>query len=68
MHLAHIRGTPLYQIFLDLSKAYDTLDRTRTLQLLQRYGMRERILQVLTNFWNSLKVIARQQGYYGDPF
>jgi hypothetical protein len=26
MQLAHIRSTPLYQVFLDLSKAYDTLD------------------------------------------
>jgi hypothetical protein len=26
MQLAHIRGIPLFQIFLDLSKAYDTMD------------------------------------------
>jgi hypothetical protein len=29
MQLAHARGTPLYHVFLDLSKAYDTLDRPR---------------------------------------
>jgi hypothetical protein len=68
MQLAQIRGIPLYQIFLDLSKAYDMLDRNRTLQLLQRYGMGERLLKILTNFWSSLRVVARQQGYYGDPF
>jgi hypothetical protein len=33
MQLTHIRRIPLYQIFLDLSKAYDTLDQTRKLQL-----------------------------------
>ena len=35
MELADIRQTPLYQIFLDLKKAYDTLDRPRTLQILK---------------------------------
>jgi hypothetical protein len=68
MQLSHIRGIPLYQIFLDLSKAYDTMDSGRTLQILSEYGIGERILRVLTNFWDSLMVIARQQGYYGNPF
>jgi hypothetical protein len=68
MQLAHIRGIPLFQIFLDLSKAYDTMDRTKTIQLLQKYGVGNRILKLLTNFWSSLTIVARQQGYYGTPF
>jgi hypothetical protein len=68
MQLAHIQGIPLYQLFLDLSKAYDTLDQTQTLQLLNRYGVGVRILRLITIFWNSIQVIARQQGYYGEPF
>jgi hypothetical protein len=68
MQLAHINSTPLYQIFLDLSKAYDTLDRPRTLQLLRDYGLGSHLLLLLTNFWNSIQVVARQQGYYGESF
>jgi hypothetical protein len=68
MQLAHIQGIPLYQLFLNLSKAYDTLDCTRALQLLQRYGVGEGTARLLTNFWNSQQVVARQQGYYGVPF
>jgi hypothetical protein len=67
MQLAHIRGTPLYQVFLDLSKAYDTLNRATTLQILKEYGVGPRIILLLTNFWNSLQVVARQQGYHGEP-
>jgi hypothetical protein len=40
------------------------LDHNRTLQLLQWYGMGEWLLKVLTNFWNSLRVVADS----GDPF
>jgi hypothetical protein len=58
MQLAHIRSTPLYQVFLDLSKAYDTLDRVRTIQLLRSYGVGDWILHLLTHFWNSLTIVA----------
>jgi hypothetical protein len=33
--LANIQGNPLYQVFLDLNQAYDTLHRKRALQTLQ---------------------------------
>jgi hypothetical protein len=66
--LAHIRSIPIYQIFLDLSKAYDTLDRTQTLQILQSYGAGTRVLRLITKFWDSLMIVAKQSGYHGEPF
>jgi hypothetical protein len=44
------------------------MDRGRTLQILRDYGVGERILLMLSNFWDSLTVVARQQGYYSKPF
>ena len=61
------QGRTLYQVYLDLSKAYDTLDRGRTLQLLQGYGVGPRMLGLLNNFWNKLQLVPRQSGFYGAP-
>jgi hypothetical protein len=45
-------GQTLFQVFLDLKKAYDTLDRDRTLLILE---------------WQGLEVVPRQSGYCGQP-
>ena len=37
--LAALREEVLYVIFLDLHKAYDALDRSRCLEILEGYGM-----------------------------
>jgi hypothetical protein len=39
-----------------------------TTTVLQNYGVGNQILLWLTNFWNSLTIVARQQGYYGNTF
>ena len=67
MQLAQRGNKPLYQIFLDLSKAYDALDRGRTLEILAAYGVGENVLRLLANFWNEHKATPRQEGCYGDP-
>ena len=37
--LASLREEVLYMIFLDLHKLYDTLDRSRCLEILEVYGV-----------------------------
>jgi hypothetical protein len=68
MQLSCVLRQTLYQIFIDLAKAYDTLDRGRTLEILARYGVGKQILRLLKNFWDSLLVVARQGGYHDLAF
>jgi len=68
MQLMHRIGKPLYQIFIDVSKAYDGLDRDRTLMTLQDYGVGDRTLRILNTFWDAHTIIPRQRGFFGTPF
>ena len=52
MQLACRQGWPYYQVFLDLSKAYDTLDRDRTILILQHYGVGPNLIRILKTFWD----------------
>lgn len=65
--LASIEQAPLYEIFLDLKKAYDRLDRERTLAILEAYGVGPALLRLLRNFWEQQKTVARLGGFHGEP-
>ena len=48
--LAALREEVLYVIFLDLHKAYDTLDRSRCLEILEGYGIRPQARKLLKTY------------------
>jgi hypothetical protein len=67
--LTYLEQTPLYSIFIDLKKAYDSVDRGRCLDILTGYGAGPKLTNVLRNFWESAKLICKARGYYGQrPF
>ena len=68
MQLAKRRKDPLYYIFLDVKKAYDSLDRERTLQLLSKYGVGANICRLLHNMWQDDTIVPKQQQFYGKAF
>jgi hypothetical protein len=68
MQLALFLGHPLYQILLDLTKAYDTLDRKRTLSLLEAYGLGPNILSVIATVWDHELIVPKSGGCFGTPF
>ena len=55
-------------IFLDLTKAYDTLDRSRCLEILEGYGVGPNARRLLKTYWRRLTMVARAGGYYGTAF
>ena len=57
-----MREEVLYAIFLDLNKAYDALDRSRCLEILEGYGVGPRDLQILHRYWERLHMVARAGG------
>ena len=66
--LASIDQEPLFLVFLDLRKAYDTLDCVRILQTLDRYGVGPKIRGLLEELWEKQEVVTRQNVYHGPKF
>ena len=57
--LAALREEVLYVIFLDLHKAYEALDRSRCLEILEGYGVGARARRLLQTYWRRLAMVAR---------
>lgn len=66
--LAHISGAPAFEVFIDLQKAFDSIDCEWTLDILSGYGLGTKACTLLWNYWMKQRVVARQSDYYGDPF
>ena len=66
--LAALREEVLYVIFLDLTKVYDAMDRSRCLEILESYGVGLNARRLLTTYWRRLTMVARAAGYYGTSF
>ena len=55
-------------IFLDLTKAYDALDRSRSLEILNGYKVGDRVRRLLREYWYKTTMVARACAYYGKGF
>ena len=55
-------------IFLDPTKAYDTLDRSTCLDILEGYDVGPSARRLLKTYWHRLTMVARAGGYYGEVF
>ena len=53
-----MREEVLYVIFLDLTKAYYALDRSRCLGILEGYGVSPGARRLLHNYWRRLTMGA----------
>ena len=56
---------PLHVIFLDLTKAYDSVHRGRVLKILKKYGVGKKTLRIFRHYWKHNKLFPKQYGYFG---
>ncbi len=66
--LAYREQEAWYQIFLDLQKAYDAMDRGQCLDILAGYRLGSKLIRLLTRFWAEAKLACCTGGYYGAVF
>ena len=66
-HIDSMETRPLHMVFIDLFKAYDTVDRIRILMILEEYGLGNNILCLLKSFWSQKIMSCRQSGCYVKP-
>ena len=58
----------LFEVFLDLYKAYNALDRDRCLDILAAYGVDPRMIRLIRTLWDRLTMVYRASGSFGIPF
>ena len=63
-----MRKEVLYEIFLNINKAYDSLDRDRCINIVAAYVVGPRYLCLLRCYWDRLIMVAWAGGYFGTPF
>ena len=59
---------PLFVVFIDLKKAFYSVDRSRVLRLLRQYGVGPNTIRFLEHTWLNDTMVPRQAGYHGRPF
>ena len=59
-----LREAVLHAILLDLRKAYDALERSRCLDILEGYSVGPRSFCLLCRYWERLKMLVQAGGYY----
>ncbi len=57
----------LYQIYVNLKKAYNPLDREQMLKILLAYGVGPKMLRLQNHFWDTEKLVCCAGGSYGEP-
>lgn len=53
-------------VFIDLSKAFDTIDRDKLLQKLETYGIRGKMQGILKNYFENRKICTRIKETYSN--
>lgn len=67
-NLMEHRGDTMFQVFLDLRKAFDKISRPRLLQLLEEYGVGATTRRLIQYYWTAQQTELRQRDFHGEVF
>ena len=68
LQMAVNKSETTYQVYLDLKKAYDSINRPRVLHIMRKYGVGPNICRYVETVWNNQSFLLRQRGFYSEPF
>jgi hypothetical protein len=66
--LAHLEQVPFYGVFLNLKKAFDSMDCERCLLILGGYGFGSKMIWLFQNFWANATMVCQASVNYGTLF
>jgi hypothetical protein len=62
------KDVPLFKCFIDLTKAYDKVDRSTLWRILERIGVSPRLLKVIVNLHEGAKARVKLEGEMSEEF
>ena len=66
--LLYLELKPFYRVFLDLKKAFNSMDRECCIGILEGYGAGPRMVRLIRGYWRDVIMVCRASGNYGAPF
>ena len=64
-HMAAIFHEHFFQVFLDMKKAYDSLDWSYRIDILRGYGLSANLQRLLRRYCYGKMLVPRSRRYYG---
>ncbi len=66
--LAWVEQEPLFQVVVDLRKAYNHLNHAKCLEIMTGYGVGPKLLRLQEKFWDQAEMVCHAGGSFGKPF
>jgi hypothetical protein len=63
--LSYLELKPFYWVFLDLKKAFNSMDQERCIGILEGYGAGPRMIRLIRGYWRDAIMVCRASGNYG---
>ena len=66
--ISGISHKPIFQVFIEVQKAYDSLDRGEYLGVLRKYGMAQNLDRLLNSYWYHQRIVPKTSKFLGKYF